>query len=72
MLYWGFDLGDGESAVARVRGVGLAAPEIVEIDGRRAVITAWAVMKSGEVRIGESAARSASAAIRSAARFKSR
>ena len=72
MLYWGFDLGDGESAVARVNGEGLTAPEIVEIDGRRVVITAWAVMKSGEVRIGESAARSASAAIRSAARFKSR
>lgn len=72
MLYWGFDLGDGESAVARVNGEGLAAPEIVEIDGRRVVITAWAVMKNGEVRIGESAARSASAAIRSAARFKSR
>ena len=36
MLYWGFDLGDGESAVARVSGEGLGAPEIVEIDGRKA------------------------------------
>ena len=72
MLYWGFDLGDGESAVARVSGEGLGAPEIVEIDGRKVVITTWAVMKNGEVRIGERAARSAAAAIRSAARFKSR
>ncbi len=71
MLYWGFDLGDGESAVARVdseRGM----PEIVAIDGKRVVITAWAVMKSGEVRIGENAARSAAMAIRSAVRFKAR
>ena len=71
MYYWGFDLGDGESSVARVdseRGL----PEIVEIEGKKIVITAWAVMKNGEVRVGENAARSASAAIRSAARFKSR
>ena len=71
MLYWGFDLGDGESTVARVEGRG-GVPEIVEIDGKKVVLTAWAVMKSGEVRIGENAARSASSAIRSAARFKSR
>ena len=62
MLYWGFDLGDGESAVARVQGEGHDTPEVVEIDGRKVVITAWAVMKNGEVRIGERAARSASAA----------
>ena len=71
MQYWGFDLGDGESTVARVEGHG-GIPEIIEIDGKKVVITAWAVMKNGEVRIGENAARSASAAIRSAARFKSR
>ena len=71
MLYWGFDLGDGESAVARVDGE-QGLPEIVEIEGKKVVITAWAVMKNGEVRIGENAARSASTAIRSAARFKSR
>ena len=71
MLYWGFDLGDGESAVARVDGE-QGLPEIVEIEGKKVVITAWAVMKNGEVRIGENAARSASTASRSAARFKSR
>ncbi|MBR6115817.1 MAG: Hsp70 family protein [Oscillospiraceae bacterium] len=71
MQYWGFDLGDGESAVARVDSSG-RVPEIVEVDGRRIVITVWAVMPNGEVRIGSSAARSAAAAVRSAARFKQR
>ena len=71
MLYWGFDLGDGESSIARVDGE-RGLPEIIEIEGKKIIITAWAVMKNGEVRIGENAARSASAAIRSAARFKSR
>ncbi len=72
MLFWGFDLGDGESAVARTDGETQALPEIVAVDGYRVFITAWALMKSGEVRIGESAAKSAASAIRSAARFKSR
>ena len=72
MQYWGFDLGDGESAVARVGGGESRFPEIVEVDGKRIVITVWAVMPNGEVRIGDSAARSASAAVRSAARFKRR
>ncbi len=72
MLFWGFDLGDGESAVARTGQEGQGAPEIMEVEGRRVFLTAWALMKSGEVRIGENAAKSASAAMRSAARFKSR
>ena len=72
MQYWGFDLGDGESAVARVGDRESRVPEIVEIDGKKIVITVWAVMPNGEVRIGDSAARSAAAAVRSAARFKRR
>ena len=72
MYFWGFDLGDGESAVARVGEEGMRLPEIVEVDGSRVFITAWALMKNGEVRIGERAAKSASSALRSAARFKSR
>ena len=71
MLYWGFDLGDGESAVACTDGEG-GLPAVVPVGGKKVTLTAWAVMKSGEVRIGEDAARVASAAIRSAARFKSR
>ncbi len=72
MQYWGFDLGDGESTLARVSGDGITLPEIVEVDGNKVIITVWAVMKNGEVRIGENAARSASSAVRSAARFKRR
>ena len=72
MNYWGFDLGDGESAIARTGPSENAYPEIISVDGKKVTITVWAVMKNGEVRIGESAARSASAAVRSAARFKRR
>ena len=72
MLYWGFDLGDGESTVARVHGEGQSSPEIVPVEGRRVFLTAWALMKNGELRIGERAAKSAAAALRSAARFKGR
>ena len=72
MYYWGFDLGDGESTLARAAGEGSSIPEIIEVDGRKVTITVWAVMRSGEVRIGENAARSASSAVRSAARFKRR
>ncbi|MCR5088598.1 MAG: Hsp70 family protein [Oscillospiraceae bacterium] len=72
MQYWGFDLGDGESTLARVSGDGQTLPEIVPVDGNKVTITVWAVMKNGEVRIGENAARSASSAVRSAARFKRR
>lgn len=72
MLYWGFDLGDGESTLARVDSDGKNYPEIIEVDGKKVTITVWAVMRNGEVRIGENAARSAAAAVRSAARFKRR
>ena len=72
MYYWGFDLGDGESAVARVSEDRLKLPEIMEVEGNKVFITAWALMKNGEVRIGENAAKAASAALRSAVRFKSR
>ncbi len=72
MEYWGFDLGDGESAIAKVGSGESRYPSIVEVDGRKITITVWAVMANGEVRIGENAARSAAAAVRSAARFKSR
>ena len=72
MNYWGFDLGDGESTLARVGSGGVSYPEIVDVDGKKVTITVWAVMRNGEVRIGENAARSAASAVRSAARFKRR
>ena len=72
MQYWGFDLGDGESTLARVSSEGKHFPEIVEVEGNKVIITVWAIMRDGEVRIGDYAARSAAAAVRSAARFKRR
>ena len=72
MNYWGFDLGDGESTLARVGSSGVSYPEIIDVDGKKVTITVWAVMRNGEVRIGENAARSAASAVRSAARFKRR
>ena len=72
MYYWGFDLGDGESAITRVSEDRMKMPEIMEVEGNKVFITAWALMKNGEVRIGENAAKAASAALRSAVRFKSR
>ena len=66
MYYWGFDLGDGESAIARVSEDRMKMPEIMEVEGNKVFITAWALMKNGEVRIGENAAKAASAALRSA------
>lgn len=72
MQYWGFDLGDGESTLARVSSEGNHFPEIVEVEGNKVIITVWAIMRDGEVRIGDNAARSAAAAVRSAARFKRR
>ena len=67
MQYWGFDLGDGESTLARVSSEGKSYPEIVEVEGNKVIITVWAIMRDGEVRIGDNAARSAAAAVRSAA-----
>ncbi|MBO5543771.1 MAG: hypothetical protein J5949_03985, partial [Oscillospiraceae bacterium] len=72
MQYWGFDLGDGESTLARVSSAEGSYPEVIEVDGRKVTITVWAIMRNGEVRIGEHAARTASSAVRSAARFKRR
>ena len=72
MQYWGFDLGDGESTLARVSSEEGSYPKVIEVEGKKVIITVWAIMRNGEVRIGEHAARTASAAVRSAARFKRR
>ena len=35
MNYWGFDLGDGESAIARTGSSENAYPEIISVDGKK-------------------------------------
>ena len=48
MQYWGFDLGDGESTLARVSSEGKNYPEIIEVEGNKVIITVWAIMRDGE------------------------
>lgn len=69
--YYGFDLGDAESAVALLEGGDSRQPEILEVAGARSFITATARMMNGEVRIGESACYDTNAVERKL-RFKSR
>ena len=69
--YYGFDLGDAESAVARLSGGKDAVPEILGVRDAKSFITAYAQLLSGEVLIGESACYDTGAIHRSL-RFKSR
>ena len=38
MYYWGFDLGDGESTLARVGSEGRNYPEIIDVDGKKVMV----------------------------------
>ena len=53
--YFGFDLGDGESAVAWAFEGGNAAPMMLELSGRKNILTALAKSESGQDFIGEQA-----------------
>lgn len=65
--YFGFDLGDAESAVAR----DTEKPVILPVGGAMSFITAYARLTDGTLLIGESACYSPDAMVRSL-RFKSR
>lgn len=69
--YYGFDLGDAESAVAMLDGDSLTAPELLCVDGEKSFITAYASLENGELCVGEKACYTAGA-IRRKLRFKSR
>ena len=69
--FFGFDLGDAESAVARLEKEDQAAPEMLPVQGSKSFITAYAVLAGGEFAIGEKACYSADA-VRRKIRFKSR
>ena len=69
--YYGFDLGDAESAVSRLEKDSTDLPEVLEVRGAKSFITAYAQMTSGELLIGESACYTPKAVTR-ALRFKSR
>ena len=53
--YYGFDLGDAESAIARLDHEQQPSPAMIPVDGAKSFITACARSTSGELIIGESA-----------------
>ncbi len=69
--FYGFDLGDAESAVARLDKDGQAKPEILTVEGEKSFITAYAQTLDGQLLIGEKACYEPETVIRKE-RFKSR
>ena len=69
--FFGFDLGDAESAVARLNKEDQVVPEMLTVVGEQSFITAYAQLSSGELLIGEKACY-ADNVIKRKLRFKSR
>lgn len=69
--FFGFDLGDAESAIARLIKEEQNVPEMLTVVGEKSFITAYAQLNSGELIIGEKACY-ADNAIKRKLRFKSR
>ncbi|MCR4672511.1 MAG: Hsp70 family protein [Lachnospiraceae bacterium] len=69
--FYGFDLGDAESAISRMYKKDAVPPEIIRVCGEKSFITAYANLENGEVQIGEKACYN-SAAVKRRIRFKSR
>ncbi len=69
--YFGFDLGDAESAVSRLADTDQTVPEELTLAGAKSFITACAVTAEGGLLIGEQACYAAGVS-RRALRFKSR
>ncbi len=69
--FFGFDLGDAESAIARLAKGDQVAPEMLTVVGEQSFITAYAQLNNGELLIGEKACY-ADNAIKRKLRFKSR
>ena len=69
--YYGFDLGDAESAVCRLGRQDAGVPEVLPVREAKSFVTAYAQLPAGELLIGESACYDTSATRRSL-RFKSR
>ena len=69
--FYGFDLGDAESAVSRLEKKSEIPPTVLEIEGNRSFITAYAALSDGSLLIGENACYAKDARKRKL-RFKSR
>lgn len=70
-FFYGFDLGDAESAVSKLDKKEQAVPDIVPVQHAKSFITACAVTPDGRLLIGENACYAADA-VRRSLRFKSR
>ncbi len=69
--FYGFDLGDAESAVTRIiKGEG-ASPEVIPVQEAGSFITAYAMKRDGQLLIGEGACYDPEVLVRKL-RFKSR
>ena len=69
--FYGFDLGDAESAVSRLEKKDQEVPDLLDIQGEKSFITAFASMAGGDLIIGERSCYEAGA-VRRRIRFKSR
>ena len=69
--FFGFDLGDAESAIARLHKEDQVVPEMLTVVGEQSFITAYAQLASGELIVGEKACY-ADKVIKRKLRFKSR
>ena len=69
--FYGFDLGDAESAVSVLERSGRAQPELIPVQDSKSFITAYAVTSDGRLLIGENACY-ADSAVKRRIRFKSR
>ena len=69
--FYGFDLGDAESAISLLEKNSEIPPTILEIEGVKSFITAYAALSDGTLLIGENACYARNAQKRKL-RFKSR
>ena len=69
--YYGFDLGDAESAVSYLNKSDVTAPRVISVGETKSFVTAYARRRDGTLVIGEPACYDPDAAERKI-RFKSR
>ena len=69
--FYGFDLGDAESAVTRLEKKDQETPEVLTVQEAKSFITAYALRRDGQLLIGEGACYEPNA-IQRRIRFKSR
>ncbi len=69
--FYGFDLGDAESAVSVLEKSGRSVPELIPVQDAKSFVTAYAATSDGQLLIGENACYAPSV-VKRRLRFKSR